>query len=195
MKARWMAWGAAAAILSGCPAPTALMEPMYVFQGMPYMRRSSATEAYRSFFRDLVDQTEPLPEAVAGPAKIILPNKGAILKSGLVDRGDARIRDYRADLNAELYRMRADSIVRRHIFTHVELVSTIDPVHADPEPGVAIVYLYLSRENPRDVGWYFVSEGHSRTRLFAASGLKTQEDKNQSFVRNVEDVARKYWSL
>ncbi len=195
MKASWMAWGTAAAILSGCPAPTALMAPMYVFQGMPYTQRSSATEAYRSFFRDLIDQIEPLPEAVAGPVKIILPDKGAVLKSGLVDRGDARVRDYGADLVTESYRMIADCIVRRHIFAHVELVSTIDPVHANPEPGVAIIYFYLSPENPRDLGWYFVSERHSRTRLFAASGLKTQEDKNQSFVRNVEDVARKYWSL
>ena len=195
MNARLVALGAAAAILSGCPMPTALTPPMYDFNGFPYMRRESATAAYRSFFRDLLDQVEPLSEAVAGPARIVFPSKGAVLKSGLVDSGDARLRDFHADVVTAFYRMNADAIVRRNIFKRVELVSTHDAAHVDPEPGVAIIYLYASHENPGSRGWYFVTERAPRTRLHAAAGIKTDEELNQSFIRNVEEIARKYWSL
>lgn len=176
-------------LLSACHALVALERAnAFVYQGKTYDTRAEAEAAYKSHLNDLLNQVVPLRNPVAGRARIIVPNKDAILQRQRTI-GGAAVNDYRATALSDHIRMHASAIEIRNLFSQQEIVETSQPDHVAPTPDMAIVYLYVSPAGEWS-SWYYVSKTIPRTPL-NPEGARNTTKWMKSFLIDLEAMARK----
>jgi hypothetical protein len=160
----------------------------FVYDGKTYETREDAEAAVKQGLSSSLKQVEPLRDPLPIAARIIIPNKDAILERQR-KFGGPEVNDYRATVMSEHLRAYAIAIGVRNLFSKQEIVETSLPDHAPAMPGVGIVYFYLSPAGEWS-SWYYISESVPRTPIISDVPARDTAKRFNSLLLAVETVAR-----
>ena len=153
--------------------------PNYTYRGVQYSSPAGVLAAQERHLDSLLNGIEARPRPIAGHARVVIPDKEALLERGVKPGGSAEVRDYYASVFNNMVQFVPRAIEKRHIFERVDVQVTATPEFLGPTPGVITIYRYVSSDE--NAGWYYSSETTPRARI------------NMDF--RVRDVARLYNSL
>ena len=168
--------------LSACVPPT------YRYGGVRYSTPAEALAAQKVRLDKVIDHTEKLPTPVAKHARVVVPNKEAILERVPIRARSPEGREYVATGYYNSVMLVPRVIRKRNLFERVEVVETATPEPLEPVPGVVTIYRYISYD-ARAGSWYYSSEAHPREPLNFDRGQSDLSKRYRYFLNRVEELA------
>jgi len=163
--------------------------PNYSYRGVQYSSPAGVLAAQERHLDSLLNGIEPRSRPVAGQARVVIPDKKALLDRGVKPAGSPEVRDYYASIFYNMVQFVPRAIEKRNIFERVEVQETATPEFLPPARGIITIYRYVSSD--ADAGWYYSSETTPRARININYRTRDAAALYDSLLRNIEVLAAK----